>query len=182
MNTSTGFRLWSVQSSTSRISVGGIIFVMSQMHENTFVVQTIHFSNGCSSWIFFFYEISHFGVDFEMCNFVDRYMPKHTHYIRTKIKKVEKHNRISLTFLEYDWLSIVVLSPLHNKRLHPPLGRMFNGFVYFRSRDFKDFLKSALDRNPETRPTAAQLLEVRNLTHTLVMCPYTEHQRCSREI
>ncbi len=65
----------SVPPPTSRISVGGIIFVMSQMHENTFVVQTIHFSNGCSSWkgIFFF-----FGVDFEMCNFVESYMPKHT--------------------------------------------------------------------------------------------------------
>uniref|UniRef100_A0A671S1G0 non-specific serine/threonine protein kinase n=1 Tax=Sinocyclocheilus anshuiensis TaxID=1608454 RepID=A0A671S1G0_9TELE len=39
------------------------------------------------------------------------------------------------------------------------------------SMEFKDFLKKALDRNPETRPTTAQLLEVRNLTHRLVMCP-----------
>uniref|UniRef100_A0A671S3N0 non-specific serine/threonine protein kinase n=1 Tax=Sinocyclocheilus anshuiensis TaxID=1608454 RepID=A0A671S3N0_9TELE len=37
------------------------------------------------------------------------------------------------------------------------------------SMEFKDFLKKALDRNPETRPTTAQLLEVRNLTHRLVI-------------
>lgn len=36
--------------------------------------------------------------------------------------------------------------------------------------DFNDFLKKALDRNPETRPTAAQLLEVRK--STLVNNPY----------
>lgn len=35
-------------------------------------------------------------------------------------------------------------------------------FSYFlpRSQDFKDFLKRALDKNPESRPSAAQLLEV----------------------
>ncbi len=40
-------------------------------------------------------EISPFGVDFEI-NFVDRFMPKHTHYTLTKIQKVKKHNRTSL--------------------------------------------------------------------------------------
>lgn len=32
--------------------------------------------------------------------------------------------------------------------------------VHPRSREFKDFLKKALDKNPETRPTAVQLMEV----------------------
>ncbi len=40
---------------------------------------------------FFFNEISLFGVDFEICNFVDVFMPKHTHYTLTKIQKVKKH-------------------------------------------------------------------------------------------
>lgn len=49
---------------------------------------------------------------------------------------------------------------------------MFKCFVYFRSMEFNDFLKKALDRNPETRPTAAQLLEVRNFTLKLVINPH----------
>ncbi len=48
---------------------------------------------------FFFYEISPFGVDFEICNFVDRFMPKHTQYTLTKIQKVKKHNRTPLIIL-----------------------------------------------------------------------------------
>ncbi len=44
----------------------------------------------------FFNEISPFGVDFEICNFVDCYMPKHTHYTLTKIQKVKKNNRSPL--------------------------------------------------------------------------------------
>ncbi len=36
---------------------------------------------------FFKYLISPFGVDFKVCNFVDLFMPKHTHYTLTKIKK-----------------------------------------------------------------------------------------------
>ncbi len=35
-------------------------------------------------------------MDFEICNFVDRFMPKHTHYTLTKIQKVKKHNRTPL--------------------------------------------------------------------------------------
>ncbi len=46
---------------------------------------------------FFKNEISPFGVDFEICNFVDRFMPKHTLYTLTKIQKVKKHNRTPLT-------------------------------------------------------------------------------------
>ncbi len=42
---------------------------------------------------FFKNEISPFGVDFEICNFVDLFMPKHTHYTLTNIQKVKKHNR-----------------------------------------------------------------------------------------
>lgn len=33
-------------------------------------------------------------------------------------------------------------------------------FVPPRSQEFKDFLRKALDKNPETRPSALQLLEV----------------------
>ncbi len=40
--------------------------------------------------------ISPFGVDFEICNFVDSFMAKHTHYTLTKIQKVKKHNRTLL--------------------------------------------------------------------------------------
>ncbi len=38
---------------------------------------------------FFLNEISPFGVDFEICNFVNLFMPKHTHYTLTKIQKVK---------------------------------------------------------------------------------------------
>ncbi len=41
-------------------------------------------------------EISPSGMDFEICNFVDLFMPKHTHYTLTKIQKVKKHNRTPL--------------------------------------------------------------------------------------
>ncbi len=52
----------------------------------------------CSSWkgIFKKNEISPFGVDFEICNFVDCFMPKHTLYTLTTIQKVKKHNRTPL--------------------------------------------------------------------------------------
>ncbi len=46
----------------------------------------------------FLSEISPFGVDFEICNFVDLFMPKHTHYTLTKIQKVIKHNRTPLIY------------------------------------------------------------------------------------
>ncbi len=41
-------------------------------------------------------EISPFEMDFEICNFVDLFMPKHTHYTLTKIQKVKKHNSTPL--------------------------------------------------------------------------------------
>ncbi len=42
---------------------------------------------------FFKNKISPFGVDFEICNFVDT---KHTHYTLTKIQEVKRHNRTPL--------------------------------------------------------------------------------------
>ncbi len=36
-------------------------------------------------------------MDFEICNFVDRFMPKYIHYTLTKIQKVKKHNSVPLT-------------------------------------------------------------------------------------
>ncbi len=51
-------------------------------------------------------EISPFGVDFEICNFVDRFMPKHTHYTLNKIQKVKKHNRTPLSKWPHHLLSM----------------------------------------------------------------------------
>ncbi len=48
-------------------------------------------------------------MDFETCNFVDRFMPKHTHYTLTKIQKVKKHNRTPLNF-HYSYLCELKLS------------------------------------------------------------------------
>ncbi len=55
---------------------------------------------------FFKNEISPFGVDFEICNFVDCFMPKHTHYTLTKIHKVKKHNRTPLKLQSLSFASL----------------------------------------------------------------------------
>ncbi len=68
-------------------------FVISQTAENNAVVQTSHLLKFFK--VFFFNEISPFGVDFEICN-VDLFIPKHTHYKLTKIQKVKKHTRTPL--------------------------------------------------------------------------------------
>ncbi len=107
-NTSTGFRFWNVQCATKhsphpatiRIYVGGIYFCditntgkqLCSPNEPFVVV----LEKG-----FFLNEISPFGVDFEICNFVDLFMPKHTHYTLTKTQKVKKHNRTPLSTLKY---------------------------------------------------------------------------------
>ncbi len=81
-----------------RISVGGIYFcditntgkqLCSPNEPFVVVLEKGFFKN----------EISPFGVDFEICNFVDLFMPKHTHYTLTKIQKVKKHNRTPLNGL-----------------------------------------------------------------------------------
>ncbi len=71
--------------------------MMSQIEENNFVVQTsvrCRSLKGIKKYIY----ISSFGVDFEICNFVDRFRPKHTHYTLTNIQKVKKHNRTPLKY------------------------------------------------------------------------------------
>ncbi len=102
-NTRTGFRFWNVQCSTKsslhpptiRISAGGIYIcditntgkqLCSPNEPFVVVLEKGFFKN----------ERSPFGVDFEICNFVDLFMPKHTHYTLTKIQKVKKHNRTPL--------------------------------------------------------------------------------------
>ncbi len=81
---------------------------------------------------FFKNEISPFGVDFEICNFVDRFMPKHTHYTLTKIQKVKKHNRtpLSKTLYSFPYLT--------EPRLHSNLVRFFtvNYKINFSSKNF----------------------------------------------
>ncbi len=102
-NTRSGFQFWNVQCSTKRsphpptirISVGGIYFCditntgkqLCRPNEPFVVVlENIYFLN----------KISPFWVDFEICNFVDLFMSKHTNYTLTKIQKVKKHNRTPL--------------------------------------------------------------------------------------
>ncbi len=66
--------------------------MMSQIEKNNFVVQTslsLQFLKRGKNKN----EISPFGVDFEICNFVDSFVSKHTPYSQTKIQKVKKHNR-----------------------------------------------------------------------------------------
>ncbi len=64
--------------------------------------------------IFFLNEISPFGADFEICNFVDYFMPKHTHYTLTKIQEVKKHNRAPLktgaNYIQNKYFFVVTLS------------------------------------------------------------------------
>ncbi len=70
-------------------------FVISQTPENTAVVQTVV---RCSSWKGIFLKLNTpFGADFEICNFVDLFMPKHTNYTLTKIQKVKKHNPLTMS-------------------------------------------------------------------------------------
>ncbi len=111
-NTRTGFRFWNVQCSTKcfphpltiRISVGGVYLcditntgklLCSPNEPFVVVLEKGFFKN----------EISPCGVDFEICNFVDRFMPKHTQYTLTKIQKVKKHNRtpLKVCFDLTDW-------------------------------------------------------------------------------
>ncbi len=69
---------------------------MSQIEENNFS------SNDLFAVVlekgFFKNEISPFGVDFEICNFVDSFRTNHTQYTLTKIQKVKKH-KITLLIL-----------------------------------------------------------------------------------
>ncbi len=61
--------------------------MISQIQENNFPNETfvVVLEKG-----FFKNEISPFGVDFEICNFVDLFIPKHTLYTLTKIQQVKK--------------------------------------------------------------------------------------------
>ncbi len=68
-------------------------FVMSQIQENNFVVQN-----------------EPFVVVLENDFFVDRFMPKHTHYTLTKIQKVKKHNRTPLRTIPSQYCTLVFLS------------------------------------------------------------------------
>ncbi len=71
---------------TFKFQLAGFIFVISHIQENNFVVQMSH----SLKRDFILNEISPFWVDFQICNFVDCFITKHTHYTLTKIKKVKK--------------------------------------------------------------------------------------------
>ncbi len=113
-NTRTGFRFWNVQCSTKlsphpptiQISVGGIYFNDIPLCDITNTWKQRCSPNEPFVVVlekgFFKNEISPFGVDFEICNFVDLFMPKQTHYTLTKIQKVKKHNRTPLKKF-YKW-------------------------------------------------------------------------------
>ncbi len=98
-NTSTVFRFSNMQSSTTlsphpptiQINVGGIFFCDNTNTGKQLCSPNEPFVVVLEKYIFL-NKISPFGVDFEICNFVDIFMPKHTHYTLTKIKKVKKHN------------------------------------------------------------------------------------------
>ncbi len=93
-NTRTGFWFWNVQCSTKRsphpptirISVGGIYFYDITNTGKQLCSPNEPFVVVLEKGLKKIY-ISPFGVDFEICNFVDIFMPKHTHYTLTKFKK-----------------------------------------------------------------------------------------------
>ncbi len=103
-NTRTRFRFWNVQCSTKcsphpptiQISIGGIYFCDITNTGNQLCSPNKPFVVVLVKGFFFLNEISPFGVEFEICNFVKLFMPKHTHYTLTKIQKVKKHNRTPL--------------------------------------------------------------------------------------
>ncbi len=64
---------------------------------------------------FFLNKISPFGVDFEICNFVDT---KHTHYTLTKIQEVKRHNRTPLICF-FLWAGAEGFDPLSWETLCP---------------------------------------------------------------
>ncbi len=96
-NTRTGFRFWNMQSSTKhsphpptiQISLGRIYFCDITNTGKQRCSPNEPFVVVLEKGFFFLNEISPFGVDFEICNFVDLFMPKHTHYTLTKIQKVK---------------------------------------------------------------------------------------------
>ncbi len=93
--TYTGFRFWNVQSSTKLpphqptiwVSVGGIYLYDITNTRKQLCSPNEPFVVVLEKGFYFFHEISSFGVDFEICNFVDRFITKHTQYTLIKIHK-----------------------------------------------------------------------------------------------
>ncbi len=75
--------------------------MMSQIEKKLLCSSNEPFAVVLEKRIFFLNEISPFGVAFEICNFVDSFIPKHTHYTLTKIQKVKKHNRTPLILTKH---------------------------------------------------------------------------------
>ncbi len=85
-----------------------------------------------------------FGVEFEICNFVDLFMPKHTHYTLTKVQKVITHNRTPLISSQWGpltiWLPSLFKISHFKKEPHNKMRASKYSFIFLVNYSFNDLL------------------------------------------